>query len=271
MRLTERAILAVLTAIVTAGTMTACDQATSPDDRTTSPIEEAEPLIAVDRAAKTVAVTDPASPEKALVITLDENTRTQTWAYGEVMMVVGQGYVTTSAGSDLYEYSWQELDDARYLERYYVNGEALTLEIDGRPTDSQVQAYIDFYAANDTGLGDHPDLTQMADLWERAAPGVVTMARAADAPGAATMARAANAPGVATLPHSPGVPEPFLSSKAGYEDPELGLRGWLRTGCDVATICASIACRLAPITNPACWVCAGLAAGCAIASLFGGN
>jgi hypothetical protein len=242
MRRTEWAVLLIIVTTLVLGIVAACEQGLSPSEETPPPIAPADPVITIDKPAKTISITDPVSPSRHLVITVDDITQTQTYTYGEFTMVSGQGYLTAMAGRDVYEFSWEETGDTRHSERYYVNGEVLTLEIDGRPTDAQAQAFIDFHAANDTGLGSHPDVVAMAGLWERAAPGMTTLVQASH----------------------PGL---LQSSKIGYDDPELGLGKWLKRVCTVAAVCASIACKFAPVTNPFCWVCGGISIGCAVASL----
>ena len=225
------------------GLIAACDQSRPLEIAACAP--SVVPEVIVDKAAKTVTVIDPSLPGKPLVIRVDESNHTQSYEYGAFTLVSGRSYVTAYTGEDLYEVSWEEMSDTRYRERYYVNGAVLDLEIDGAATEDQVQDFVEFYTANDTGLGNHPDVTAMADLLQRAQPELVRLIRESN----------------------PDAYGPYASGSVG-DELEMGMPKWLRIGCGAAALCAAIACRLTALTHPACWVCLGISLGCSIAVML---
>ena len=234
--------LAVLLVFMTL--LTSCDGANlSPSDGQNTPTTQT-PLVAVDEVNHVVTIANSAQPDRSLTISVDTSNQTETFDCGDFHMVSGNGFLQEYTARDFLECSYEDLGNGSHTEHYFFNGQALELEINDLTgaTPEQVQQFKDFFPADPAvnSLVDHPDGMVMADLLTKAEPEIMKAYQERNV------------------------------QRAEKGIPPMQLRpGWANIGCGVAAMCVLTACKILPLHNPVCWVCAASLAVCIIMDMFG--
>ena len=201
-------------------------------------------LVTIDDASRTMVVQNVSEPSRNLTIRVNPSTRTEHLDCGDFHVVNGEGYIQEYTSRDFFEASYEDLGNGCHREHYSFNGEILELEIADLtgPTPEQIQRFKDFFPSAPTvnSLANHPDGLTMAALLTKAEPEIKTLVQERND------RRVKN-----------GLPEIQLRPK------------WADFTCGAASLCAMIACRVSPTTNPTCWICSAAVAVCLIMDIFG--
>lgn len=248
MKRVHNVVRAVAFAVTTVGIMAACDRVETPVQVSATNA----PAIAVDDVNHTIALTDPAYPQKPLIIRVDTSTRTQYMDCGDFHVINGTNWLAEYTNQDYLEMSFEDFGNGRHLERYYFNGQVLELEINDLtgPSPEQIRQFLDFLPTDPAvnSLANHPDGLLMASLLTRGEPSLVGIIQARTTDG-----------------------QDYVGGhmKDGLPEMQLLRPDWANVACGAAWACQAIACKVLPWTNPVCWGCTAAVVVCIIMDVFG--